>query len=193
MGWPRWPPMSRSWPLRTWTAALTDGELSPAHAQVLAAGTRDLPTQVTAEAEPVLVEAARRLDPPRLRRVLGHLVQVADPGGGGEHEPAAAAPGGELGLAARLGRPWPCCPRSWVAPPANPWMWGGPPGLSSPPNAPPWLCGTGVVCSPAVPARWLGVRPIICGTGWMAARPTWPTWCCCAGRITGPSMRAAGG
>jgi len=33
---------------------------------VLAAGTHDLPTQVTAEAEPVLVEAARRLDPPRL-------------------------------------------------------------------------------------------------------------------------------
>jgi Domain of unknown function (DUF222) len=31
------------------------------------------------EAEPVLLEAARRLDPPRLRRVLGHLRLVADP------------------------------------------------------------------------------------------------------------------
>ncbi len=39
------------------------------------------PTTSTAEAEPVLVEAARRLDPPRLRRVLGHLRQVADPDG----------------------------------------------------------------------------------------------------------------
>jgi Domain of unknown function (DUF222) len=54
---------------------LADGELSAAHATVLAAGTHDLP----AEAEPVLVEAARRLDPPRLRRVLGHLRLVADP------------------------------------------------------------------------------------------------------------------
>jgi hypothetical protein len=40
-----------------------------------------LPEHVTAEAEPVLVEAARRLDPPRLRRVLGHLRLVADPDG----------------------------------------------------------------------------------------------------------------
>jgi Domain of unknown function (DUF222) len=30
-------------------------------------------------AEPVLLEAARRLDPPRLRRAIGHLLQVADP------------------------------------------------------------------------------------------------------------------
>src|SRR5512132_3456000 len=48
--------------LRT-ARALTDGELSVAHAAVLAHGTHDLPAQVTAEAEPVLVEAARRLDP----------------------------------------------------------------------------------------------------------------------------------
>ena len=39
------------------------------------------PHHVTAEAEPVLLAAARRLDPPRLRRVLGHLQQVADPEG----------------------------------------------------------------------------------------------------------------
>ncbi|HYN17636.1 MAG TPA: DUF222 domain-containing protein, partial [Actinomycetes bacterium] len=38
--------------------ALTDGAISAAHAQVLAAGTQDLPDQVTTEAEPVLVEAA---------------------------------------------------------------------------------------------------------------------------------------
>ena len=60
---------------------MCDGELSVAHAQVLAAGTHPLPDHVTVEAEPVLVEAARRLDPTRLRRLLGHLLQVADPDG----------------------------------------------------------------------------------------------------------------
>jgi hypothetical protein len=49
---------------------------------VLAHGTHDLPDRTAAEAEPVLLEAAaRRLDPPRLRRALGHLQQVADPEG----------------------------------------------------------------------------------------------------------------
>jgi hypothetical protein len=66
-------------PLAATGQALTNGELSATHAAVLAAGTHDLPNHVTMEAEPVLVEAARRLDPPRLRRVLGHLQQVADP------------------------------------------------------------------------------------------------------------------
>jgi hypothetical protein len=68
-------------PLAATAQALTSGELSPAHAGVLAHGTQTLPEHVTTEAEPVLVEAARRLDPPRLRRVLGHLQMVADPDG----------------------------------------------------------------------------------------------------------------
>jgi Domain of unknown function (DUF222)/HNH endonuclease len=68
-------------PLTVTAQALTDGELSPAHARVLAAGTHDLPDHLTVEAEPVLLEAASRLDPPRLRRVLGHLRLVADPDG----------------------------------------------------------------------------------------------------------------
>jgi hypothetical protein len=68
-------------PLTQTGQALTDGELTPAHASVLAAGTHQLPNQVTVEAEPVLVEAARRLDPGRLRRVIGHLQLVADPEG----------------------------------------------------------------------------------------------------------------
>jgi hypothetical protein len=38
--------------------------ISPAHARVLAQGTRHLPDHLTRDAEPVLVEAARRLDPP---------------------------------------------------------------------------------------------------------------------------------
>jgi Domain of unknown function (DUF222)/HNH endonuclease len=70
-------------PLAATARALTGGELSVAHAHVLAHGTQDLPDHVTLEAEPVLLEAACRLDPPRLRRVLGHLQQVADPDGAG--------------------------------------------------------------------------------------------------------------
>ncbi len=68
-------------PLAATAVALTNGELSPAHAAVLAHGTADLPDHLTAAAEPVLIEAATRLDPPRLRRVLGHLQLVADPDG----------------------------------------------------------------------------------------------------------------
>ncbi len=66
-------------PLTHTAQALVHGELSVAHAAVLAAGTHDLPPHTTVEAEPVLVEAARRLDPPRLRRAVGHLRQVIDP------------------------------------------------------------------------------------------------------------------
>jgi Domain of unknown function (DUF222) len=66
-------------PLTQTGRALTAGELSPAHAQVLAHGTGDLPAHTAAEAEPVLLEAARRLDPPQLRRAVAHLRWVADP------------------------------------------------------------------------------------------------------------------
>jgi Domain of unknown function (DUF222) len=66
-------------PLAGTAAALAAGEISPAHAGVVAAGTADLPVHTTTEAEPVLLEAARRLDPRRLRRVVDHLRQVADP------------------------------------------------------------------------------------------------------------------
>jgi hypothetical protein len=68
-------------PLRETAAALTAGAISPAHAQVVAEGTRDLPDHVRLEADPVLVEAARRLDPPLLRQAVGYLVDVADPAG----------------------------------------------------------------------------------------------------------------
>jgi len=65
-------------PLAATGQALCAGELSPAHARVLAVGTKDLPDHVTAEAEPLLLETAGRLDPPRLRRAIGHLHLVAD-------------------------------------------------------------------------------------------------------------------
>ena len=68
-------------PLTRTAQALCAGELSAAHAAVLAAGTHDLPTRTTAEAEPVLVAAARRLDPPRLRQAVAHLQQATDPDG----------------------------------------------------------------------------------------------------------------
>ena len=68
-------------PLTQTGQALTEGAISPAHAQVLAHSTQDLPAHLAAEAEPVLVEAARRLDPPRLRRAVAHLRLVADPDG----------------------------------------------------------------------------------------------------------------
>ncbi|HET9556847.1 MAG TPA: DUF222 domain-containing protein, partial [Actinomycetota bacterium] len=68
-------------PLAGTAQALVDGELSVAHATVLASGTQQLAAHTAVEAEPVLVAAARRLDPPRLRRVLGHLQEVADPDG----------------------------------------------------------------------------------------------------------------
>jgi hypothetical protein len=68
-------------PLTQTADALTSGQISAAHARVLAQGTRQLPDQVAAEAEPVLVEAAARLDPPLLRQAVGYLVEVADPQG----------------------------------------------------------------------------------------------------------------
>jgi hypothetical protein len=68
-------------PLTRTAAALTEGEISPTHARVLADGSHDLPDQVAAEAEPVLLEVASKLDPPRLRQAVGYLLAVADPDG----------------------------------------------------------------------------------------------------------------
>ena len=71
-------------PLAATAEALIAGELTAAHARVLAHGTQDLPEDVTVAAEPVLVEAAGRLDPPRLRRVIAHLCLV-DPDAADRH------------------------------------------------------------------------------------------------------------
>jgi Domain of unknown function (DUF222) len=65
-------------PLAGTANALAAGEVSVAHAAVLAAGTADLPAHTTMEAEPVLLQAARPLDPHRLRRVVNHLRYVTD-------------------------------------------------------------------------------------------------------------------
>ena len=66
-------------PLTQTATAWVHGQLSLAHAAVLAAATHDLADHPTVEAEPVRLQAARRLDPPRPRRALAHLGQVLDP------------------------------------------------------------------------------------------------------------------
>jgi hypothetical protein len=66
-------------PLTQTAQALCDGEISVAHANMLAAGTKDLASQVAVEAEPNLVDAARQLDPPRLRQLVEHLQYTLDP------------------------------------------------------------------------------------------------------------------
>ena len=112
-----------------------------------------------------------------------------DPSDRPTHRPAPRAePGWRDGSGPRR----PCYPRSWAAPPPNRWRSGGPPGSSSPPNAPPWPSAMAAVSSPVVRGRWPGARPTICATGCMAARPTWPIWPCCAGPTIGRSMRGAG-
>src|SRR5829696_10091827 len=52
------------------------------------------------------------------------------------------------------GRPWPPCPRSWVAPPPCPLTWAARPGSSAQPNEAPWPCGTAAVCSLAATDPW---------------------------------------
>jgi hypothetical protein len=66
-------------PLAGTARALAAGELGYQHAAALTRSTQELPAATTAAAEPVLLAAARRLDPPGLRKVVGHLGEVADP------------------------------------------------------------------------------------------------------------------
>jgi len=80
-GWVRMARALFRGPLSGTARALAAGELSATHAAVLAQGAQGLPAQTAVDAEPVLLEAARRLDPPRLRRVVAHLREVADPDG----------------------------------------------------------------------------------------------------------------
>jgi hypothetical protein len=65
-------------PLKETAAALTAGDISPAHATVIAEGTHDLPPHIAMDADPVLAHAARRLDPTQLRRLVAQLIEVAD-------------------------------------------------------------------------------------------------------------------
>ena len=116
-------------PLTATGQALTGGEISPAHAQVLAADTQDLPAHVAAEAEPVLLGAARRLDPPRLRRAIGHLRGVADPDGAGDQAERRYLQRG-CGWH-RPGRAWSPSAGCWTRRPVRPWW---PPWSRCPPG-----------------------------------------------------------
>jgi hypothetical protein len=78
-GWVRTAQALFRGPLTGTAKALTDGQLSAAHAAVLATAPTTYPSNTAAEAEPVLLAAAHHLDPPRLRRVIAHLRLVADP------------------------------------------------------------------------------------------------------------------
>jgi hypothetical protein len=72
-------------PLTATAQALTRGSSRSPTPAALAHGTRDLPAQVVAEAEPTLVAAAWRLDPPRLRRLVEHLRHPLDPDAADAH------------------------------------------------------------------------------------------------------------
>src|SRR6266705_3715978 len=69
-------------PLRqTAASAALAGELSPRHTRVLADGLAGLPAAASTAAEPILLDAARHLDPHALRRAAEHLRYAADPDG----------------------------------------------------------------------------------------------------------------
>jgi hypothetical protein len=68
-------------PLPEAGTALCAGELSVAHTEVLATSTLHLADQVIEQAEPKLLDAARRLDPPGLRKAVTYLEYTVDPDG----------------------------------------------------------------------------------------------------------------
>lgn len=62
-------------------SALAAGSISYRHAAVISRGAERVGVEVVAEAEPVIIEAALRLDPPRLSHVLTQLRHLVDPDG----------------------------------------------------------------------------------------------------------------
>jgi hypothetical protein len=68
-------------PLAAAGTALLNGEFSVAHAEVLATSTLHAATQAIQAAEPVLLDAARRLDPSGLRKVVSYVEYTVDPDG----------------------------------------------------------------------------------------------------------------
>src|SRR5829696_1636602 len=171
-GWARGGPQHRPdrpgpvrWPLVETADALPSGQISPAHARVLAHGTRQLPDHVAADAEPVLVEAAARLDPPLLRQAVGYLVEVADPpGADAAHQRRHERRG--LWLAPTLDH-MVASTGSWTPKPATPcrrpWnRWPAPPTSAPPTPWPSWAaapsrvggCPRPVGSGPSCWSRW---------------------------------------
>jgi Domain of unknown function (DUF222) len=172
-------------PLTATGQALVAGEVSLAHAQVLAHRTHDLADHMAVEAEPVLLEAARRLDPARLRQAIAHLRRVADPEGP-TPRPSDATSAGGCGWhpPSRAWSPFRGC---WIPRPARacwpPWnRWPAPPTRAIP--AP--VASGGPMPSPSWPAAtWRAAgspRPVGCGpscwspwtwTPWWVSIPAW--------------------
>jgi Domain of unknown function (DUF222) len=61
-------------------AAFAAGEIGYAHVRQISAATRDVDSEVMAQGEPILVEAARNLDARRLGTVIAHWHHTVDPG-----------------------------------------------------------------------------------------------------------------
>src|SRR4029453_9580830 len=68
-------------PLPKSGTALGAGDISAAHAEVLATSTLHAPNHAIHDAEATLLEAARRLDPSGLRQVVTHVGYTLDPDG----------------------------------------------------------------------------------------------------------------
>jgi hypothetical protein len=66
-------------PLPESGTALCAGDISAAHAEVLAASTLHQPDHVVMDAEATLLESARRLDPTGLGQVVTHFAYTIDP------------------------------------------------------------------------------------------------------------------
>jgi hypothetical protein len=66
-------------PLPASGAALCAGELSAAHAEVLATSTLPPAGQAIQAAEPILLDTARRLDPTGLPKVVSYFADTVDP------------------------------------------------------------------------------------------------------------------
>lgn len=62
-------------------AALADGEISYRHAALISTTTARVPEPIVADAEAILLEAARRLDPRQLGYAARHLRHTLDPDG----------------------------------------------------------------------------------------------------------------
>jgi Domain of unknown function (DUF222) len=152
-------------PLTATGQALSAGAISAAHAQVLAAGTQELAAQVAAEAEPVLLAAARRLDPPRLRQAIAHLRLVADPDA---TDTQAERRHQRRGLwLASTWRAWSPSRGCWRPRPARPWW-------------PPWSRWPARP-APTMPARVASAAPMPWSSWpaapWRAASSLWAVGC----------------
>jgi Domain of unknown function (DUF222) len=182
-------------PLVATGQALTACDLSPAHAQVLACGTQDLAPATTAEAEPVLLEAARRLDPPSCggRSVICAGLPIRRPP---RPRPNGAMSGGACGSRPAWGawspstgcwnprparRSWPRW-RRWPARPTPPMS--AAPASATPTPSPSWPaatwkpvgCPRPAGCGPSCwsPSTWIPSSATL--AGWAATPTRWDPW-----------------